>query len=107
MLDDIRCADRDIQLQLDGLRRRLVRCLADGEPWRARDALEVIMMLDAPSWAALVALIDECPSMHAALGASRQPLRKIDPAAFEFISENTQIAAVRDFMASLPHALAG
>ena len=105
VLGDIRCVDRDIQLQLDGLRRRLLRHVPDGEPWRVRGALEVIMMLDAPSWAALLALIDECPAIHGAISAPRQSLRKIDASAFEFISENGQIAAIREFMASLRQTL--
>jgi len=58
-----------------------------------------------PSWAALCALIDECPVIHAALSASRQRCRAINPSHFEFISQNSQIEAVRDFMASLPSAL--
>jgi len=65
----------------------------------------VIIMLDGPSWAALLALIDECPVLHAALGGSRQRCRVINPTDFEFISENSQIVAVREFMASLPSVL--
>jgi hypothetical protein len=107
VLAGIRCSDRDIQLRLDGLRRELRRGVRNREPWRARDALDVILMLDAPSWAALLALIDECPVIHAALDAPRQRHRTINPADFAFISQNSQIAAVREFMASLPSALAG
>jgi len=107
VLAGIRCSDRDIQLQLDGLRRELVQSVRNREPWRARDALEVILMLDAPSWAALMALIDECPVIPAALDAPRQRRLTINPADFAFISQNSQIAAVREFMASLPAALTG
>ena len=105
VLAGIRCSDRDIQLRLDGLRRELMQGVRNREPWRARDALDVILMLDAPSWAALLALIDECPVIHAALDAPRQRRRTINPADFAFISQNSQIAAVREFMASLPSAL--
>ena len=105
VLAEIRCSDRDIQLRLDGLRRELVQSLRDREPWRARDALDVIMMLDAPAWAALLALIDECPVIHAALDASRRRSRTVNPTDFEFISRNSQIAAVREFMGLLPSAL--
>lgn len=101
VLGEIRCTDRDIQLRLDGLRRELIRRVYDREPWRARDALEVIIMLDATAWAALLSLIDECPTMHAALGASRQRCRSISPTDFEFISRNGQIETLREFMASL------
>ena len=105
VLLDVQCLDRDIQLRLDGLRRALAPRLADGEPWRAHDALEAIMMLDVPCWASLNTLIAECPVMHAAL--SSQGARTIDPAAFTFIAENEQIAVVRGFVASLPSVLAG
>ena len=105
VLATIRCTDRDIHLRLDGLRHELIRHVGNREPWRARHSLDVIIMLDAPSWAALLALIDECPVAHAALAASRQRSRTINPTDFEFISQNSQIAAVRDFMASLPAVL--
>ena len=107
VLAGIRCSDRDIQLRLKGLRHELMRGVRNREPWRARDALDVILMLDPPSWAVLLALIDECPVIPAALDAPRQPRRTIDPADFSFISQNSQIAAVREFMASLPSALTG
>lgn len=102
---DIRCADRDIQLRLNGLRRELTQHVGDRAPWRARNALDVIVMLDAPSWAALLALIDECPVMHAAVGASQRRCRAINAADFEFITQNSQIAAVHEFLESLPSAL--
>ena len=107
VLAGIRCSDRDIQLRLDGLRHELMQGVRDREPWRARNALDVILMLDAPSWAALLALIGECPVIHAALDAPGQRRRTINPADFAFISQNSQIAAVREFMASLPSALTG
>ena len=100
----LRCKDRDIQLRLHALARELARHLRDGAPWRARHALEVIMMLDAPSWAALLALIDECPVMHAAV-ALRHSRHAINVGDFEFISHNSQINSVRVFMESLPSTL--
>jgi hypothetical protein len=102
---DVKCGDRDIQLQLHALRRELTQHVRDRAPWRARNALDVIMMLDPPAWAALLALIDECPVMHAAIGASRHACRAIKAEDFEFISENSQIAAIREFVASLPSTL--
>jgi hypothetical protein len=97
----IRCHDRDIQMRLHGLRRELVQSVRDGTPWRARNALDVIVMLDAPCWAALVALTDECPVLHAAIGASRDRARSINPSDYQFISERSQITIVREFMDSL------
>ena len=106
VLAELRCTDRDIQLRLSQLRVALTKQCREGAPWRARNALEAIVMLDAPSWAALAGLIDECPVMHAAIGALRgSGARTISASAFEFISENGQIASVREFMRSLPAVL--
>src|SRR2546426_6695194 len=75
-------------------------------PWRARDSLDVMMILDMPAWATLLGLIDECPVIHAGIGASRgSPTRAVSASAFEFISENSQIASVREFMQSLPETM--
>jgi hypothetical protein len=68
----------------------------------------VIAILDTPAWAALLALTDECPVMHAVIGASRNTrTRAISASAFGFISENSQIALIRAFMESLPERLRG
>jgi Family of unknown function (DUF6178) len=97
----IRCGDRDIQLRLHGLRRELMQSVRDAAPWRARNALDVIVMLDPPSWAALLALIDECPVLHGAITAARDRRRAIDPSDCQFISQNSDIGVVREFMTSL------
>ena len=57
----LRCHDRDVQTGLDALRIAAMRCCRAGMPWRARDALDVIAMLDMLAWTALLGLIDECP----------------------------------------------
>ncbi len=106
VLTVLRCSDRDIQLRLDGLRRALIRHTADGQPWRAGEALDVILSLDSPSWAALRGLLDECPVIHAAITASRRALRAISPTDFAFISQRAQLAAVREFLSELPSRLA-
>src|SRR4029077_10256964 len=105
VIAEIRCNDRDIQMRLQGLRRELVQSVRDAAPWRARNALDVIVMLDAPCWAALVALTDECPVLHAAIRASRDHARSIKPADYEFISQQSDIAIVHEFMESLPARL--
>ena len=97
----IQCTDRDIQLRLRGLRRALVQSVRDATPWRARNALDVLVMLDAPSWAALAALTDECPVLHAAIRASRDGTGSINPSDYDFISQRSQISIVGDFMDSL------
>ena len=105
VLADLDCIDRDIQLQIKALRRDLNRHLADRAPWRARESLEVIVMLDAACWAALCGLIDECPVLHGAVGAAGRHCHTIDSSQFEFISENSQIAAVHEFLDSLASVL--
>jgi hypothetical protein len=107
VLAEIQCNDRDIHMRLQGLRRELVQCVRDGSPWRARNALDVIVMLDAPSWAALVALTDECPVLHAAIRATRDRAHSIKPSDYEFISQHGQIILVREFMESLATRLSG
>jgi len=106
VLDRMRCGDREIQAGLDALRIKMAKHWQAGAPWRVRDALDVIATLDLLAWAVLLALIDECPALHAGVGAS-QDSRTLSVSAtdFEFISENSQIASVREFMRSLPETL--
>jgi hypothetical protein len=77
-----------------------------GTPWRERDNLDVIAVLDQPSWAILLGLVDECPVVpkQAQTPPHKRPLRVA--ADFEFISENRQITWVREFVESLPAKLA-
>src|SRR5262245_43551395 len=97
----LKCGDRDIQLRLHGLRRQLMEGVRDAAPWRARNHLDVIVMLDAPSWAALLALLDECPVLHRAILATQDRRLTIDPSDFQFISQNSDLGVVREFMTSL------
>ncbi|HKF69572.1 MAG TPA: hypothetical protein VKB36_23670, partial [Vicinamibacterales bacterium] len=69
--------------------------------------LEVIAILDTPSWAALLRLIADFPVMHAVIAPGASRSRSVSAMAFEFISENRQIATIREFLASLPEALSG
>ena len=106
ILTRLRCADRETQIGLDSLRLTMARNLRTGTPWRARDALDVIATLDMPAWATLLGLIDECPVLHAGIAASQgSRTRAVSASAFEFISENIQIASVHTFMQSLPETL--
>jgi uncharacterized protein DUF6178 len=106
VLTRVRCDDHETQVGLDALRADMTTQWRAGTPWRARDALDVIASLDMPAWAALLGVIDECPVLHAAIAAARDPrIRAVGAAAFEFISENSQIASVREFMRSLPETL--
>ena len=106
VLTRMRCDDHEIQTGLDALRVKMVKYWQVGAPWRARDALDVIATLDMPAWTVLLSLIDECPVLHAGVGALRDSRAlSIGASDFEFISENSQIASVRGFMQSLPETL--
>jgi uncharacterized protein DUF6178 len=108
VLTRLRCEDREIQRGLDELRVAMAKHCHAGAPWRACGALDVIAILDMPAWATLVGLIGECPVIHAGMAASlRSGARAIDASAFEFISEMSQIASVREFMQRLPEMLQG
>jgi hypothetical protein len=103
----VRSHDRDTQVALNRLRAGLTRHTKAGRPWHARPALEVIATLDLLAWAGLMGLLDECPVMHGAIAASRQPkATSVSATAFEFVSENAQILVVDAFVASLPQLLA-
>jgi hypothetical protein len=99
--------DRDTRLSVDYLRRDLMRHAAEGEPWRARAALDVILEIDAAAWASLLGLIDEYPVLHAALDAGKRGARTIDPTDVKFISLNSDIAVVQGFVAELASILTG
>jgi len=106
VLTGLRKDDRQIQAGLDALRIEMERHWRDGAPWRAREALDVIVLLDMPAWATLLGLIDECPVIPAAIGASRgSRTRAVSASAFEFISASGQIASVHEFMESLAKTL--
>jgi hypothetical protein len=106
VLTSLQCIDDDIHNGVETLRRTLIRHSRSGAPWEARPALDVLSTLDAPAWAALLGLIDQLPTMHAALGATLTgATSRIEASAFAFISENAQIQQVREFMRMLPDRL--
>lgn len=100
VLSQLRCRDLDIQKGLKALRRELTTQREAGMPWRARNALDVLAMLDMPAWVAVLGLLDECPVIPAALTAILEgrtgPIKTTE---FEFISTSSQLGTVRDFMA--------
>jgi hypothetical protein len=93
------------QADLRTLRLALKSACRAGTPWRARPDMDVIEVLDLPAWAALLALIDECPVLHGGITARDSRALAVSATAFEFISENSQIGAVRRYMQSLPEIL--
>ena len=106
VLATLRCDDAEIQSGLKALRTGLTKHWRAGAPWRAADALDVITALDMPAWAALVGLLNECPVLHAGIRATRgSGTHAVSATDFEFISENSQIASIREFLRSLPETL--
>ena len=105
-LADVDCVDRDIRRELVALRRTLVTQHDAGTPWRARDAAEILAMLDMTAWISVLGLLDECPVLPAALMAVLEGrTTTVSPTEFEFISTAAQIGDVRTFMRKLPDLL--
>jgi hypothetical protein len=105
-LTDVDCVDRDIRRGLVALRRTLVKQRDAGTPWRARDAAEILAMLDMTAWISVLGLLDECPVLPAALTAVLEGrTTTVSPTEFDFISTAAQIGDVRIFMRKLPDVL--
>jgi hypothetical protein len=105
-LDNLHCLDRDIQRGLVTLRRTLVKQRDAGTPWLARNAADVLAMLDMTAWISVLGLLDECPVLPAALTANLEGrTTSVSPTAFDFISTAAQIGDVRLFMRKLPDVL--
>lgn len=105
-LADVDCLDRDIRRGLVALRRTLVKQRDAGTPWRARDAAEILSMLDMTAWIGVLGLLDECPVLPAALTAVLEGrTTTVSPTEFDFISTAAQIGDVRVFMRKLPSLL--
>lgn len=107
VLDRLRCTDLETQAGLHVLRQQLAKQRAAGSPWRARDALDVIAVLDLPAWVSLLGVLDECPILPAALRATIEGRTgSISATAFEFISTRAQVNEVSAFLARLEEILA-
>jgi hypothetical protein len=107
-LADLQCIDADTRHGLRALRRKLVEQRKAGTPWLARDAADVLSMLDMTVWIGVVGLLDECPILPAALTAVlERRTTSVSPTAFEFISTTSQIGDIRLFMRMLPSVLSG
>ncbi len=105
-LPHLRCSDAHIQEGLKTLRIKLRKQRDAGTPWHAREALDVIAMLDMPAWAGVNGLLDECPVIPAALTATLEGrIGAISATEFEFISTRNQLGRVREFMARFPDIL--
>jgi len=105
-LADLHCVDADTRSGLRALRRTLVKQREAGTPWLARDAADVLAMLDMTAWISVLGLLDECPILPAALTAVlERRTTSVSPTAFEFISTTAQIGDIRLFMRTLPGVL--
>lgn len=105
-LTHLRCADADTRQGLRLLQRTLKKERKAGTPWLAREAAEVLSMIDATAWISVVGLLGECPIVPAALTAVvERRTTRVNPTAFSFISTTAQIADIRRFMAMLPTIL--
>ena len=107
-LADLECVDADTRRGLRALKRKLVIQREAGTPWLARDATDVLAMLDMTAWVSVLGLLDECPILPAALTAVlERRTTSVSPTAFEFISTTAQIGDIRLFMRTLPGVLSG
>jgi hypothetical protein len=106
MLADLHCVDADTRRGLRTLRCRLMKQREAGTPWLARDAADVLAMLDMTAWMSVLGLLDECPILPVALTAVlERRTTSVSPTAFEFISTTAQIGDIRLFMRMLPGVL--
>ena len=107
-LADLQCGDADTRRGLLALRRALKKQRKAGTPWLARDAADVLAMLDMTAWISVLGLLDECPIIPAALTAVlERRATQVSQTAFEFISTTAQIGDIRLFMKALPGVLSG
>jgi hypothetical protein len=105
-LADLRWVDSDTRRELHAFQRTLLNQREAGTPWLARDATEVLAMLDMTAWISVLGLLDECPVLPAALTAVlERRTTRVSPTAFEFISTAAQIGDIRVFMSALPGVL--
>ena len=93
---------RDLRL----LRRELDRNRRAGTPWRAQDALDVLNIVDTPTWASLLGLLSECPVLPAVLTAIVEGHTKsVSATAFACFTTSRQIRKVHEFTERLRDVL--
>jgi hypothetical protein len=102
VLKGVRSIDSGTHQSLVILRRELVKQREAGTPWRARDALDVLAILDTPAWHALLGVLDECPVLPEMLTAILEGRTgAVSATAFEFVATADQIADIRTFAGRL------
>ncbi len=101
-LAGIRSIDVASQRDLHVLRRELERNRQAGTPWKAREALDAIAILDLPTWACVAGLLSECPVLPAALTAILGGhARSVSADAFVCFTTRGQIHQVHQFGARI------
>ena len=107
VLSSLEVDDTELQSSIADVVRGLKEQLKAGTPWREAENLDVIAILDQPSWATLVNLVAECPVVPRGADApAAKPVLRLTR-EFEFISERRQVAWVEEFVESLPARLVG
>jgi hypothetical protein len=102
----LRSVDAEIDRDLCRLRRELERHRAAGQPWCVGDTLDVIGIVDMPTWACLRGLLSECPVLPAAITAILDGRsRSVSATAFEFFASWRQVRMVHEFASTLRGAL--
>lgn len=102
-LRDVRASDGDITKGLKVLRTELRKQVKAGTPWKARNALDVVAMLDLAAWTSVRGLLDECPSIPAALTATLEGRTgAVSAIDFDFIATRSQLDKLREFMTRFP-----
>jgi hypothetical protein len=106
-LEHVRSHDEDMERELLTLRRELRTQRKAGTPWRARSRFDILATLDLVAWAAVSALLDECPVMLANVSCTdaRRP-HTVTPSEFQFIAHAGHIALVHAFLRALREQLA-
>lgn len=98
VLRDLHSADPVVERDLHALHGALVRHRNAGTPWLAHDSLEVLAILDTPTWACLLGLLSECPVLPAAMTAILDgDTTPVTATAFACFATIDQIRRVRAF----------
>jgi hypothetical protein len=106
VLKNLRSIDSETHKSLVVLRRELVKQRKAATPWRARDALDVLAILDTTAWHALLGALDECPVLPEVLTAILEGRTgAVSATAFEFVATADQLADIRTFAGRLASIL--
>lgn len=98
--------DPAVRVRLAALRRSLVAHADAGTPWLAGGAADVLAELDVTVWVSVLALLDECPVVPAAMTAIlERQTSGVSQTSLDFIATADQIDDIRRFTRMLPELL--